>query len=141
MSRELIEKKLAQIGVLIGQLAGILARPFPEFHTDFLAVRAAERNFQLLADIAIDINNQIILEAGKETPDTYRQSFLFLGREKILPAALAETLAESAKLHNILVHEYDFEEDYEKFYESAKKFLPAYREYLSVIQKYITSDL
>lgn len=141
MSKELIEKKISQIQALIEQLAEILKRPFSEFHTDLLAVRAAERNFQLLADIAIDINNQIVLEAGKEIPDTYRQSFLGLGRESILSTVLAETLAESAKLRNILVHEYDFEEDYQKFYESAKKFLPAYREYLSVIQKYISSDL
>lgn len=140
MSKEFIEKKLDQIQVLIEQLAEILARPFSEFHINLLAVRAAERNFQLLADIAIDINNQIILEAGKETPDTYRQSFLGLGREKILPAALAETLGESAKLRNILVHEYDFEEDYKKFYDSAKKFLPAYGEYLIAIQKYISKD-
>lgn len=138
MSKELIEKKLDQIQALIEQLTGILTRPFSEFHTDLLAVRAAERNFQLLADIASDINGQIILERDKPTPDTYRQSFLYLGREKILPMALAETLAESAKLRNILVHEYDFEEDYQKFYESAKKFLPAYREYLGEIQKYIS---
>ena len=140
MSNELIEKKISQMQALIEQLAEILKRPFSEFHTDLLAVRAAERNFQLLADIAIDINNQIILEAGKETPDTYRQSFLCLGREKILPLALAETLAESAKLRNILVHEYDFEEDYQLFYESAKRFLPVYHEYLVVIQKYISNE-
>jgi len=43
-------------------------------------------------------------------------------------------------LSNILVHEYDFEEDYQKFYDSAKKFLPAYREYLVAIQKCIVRE-
>lgn len=138
MSKELIEKKLGQIQMLIEQLTGILATPFLEFHTDLLAVRAAERNFQLLADIASDINGQILLERDKQIPDTYRQSFLYLGRESIIPAGLAETLVESAKLRNILVHEYDFEEDYKKFYDSAKNFLPAYHEYLKAIQKYIS---
>lgn len=138
MSKELIEKKLGQIQALIEQLAGILARPFLEFHTDLLAVRAAERNFQLLADIACDINGQVLLERDKQIPDTYRQSFLYLGREGIIPAGLADTLVESAKLRNILVHEYDFEEDYQKFYDSAKNFLPAYREYLEAIHKYIS---
>lgn len=139
MSKELIEKKLDQIQTLIVQLADILARPFSEFVADLLAVRAAERNFQLLADIASDINGQILLEQGGQTPDSYRQAFLHLGRSNVLTSELAEMLAESAKLRNILVHEYDFEEDYEKFYNSAKKFLPAYREYLSAIQKYIAS--
>lgn len=138
MSKEFIEKKLSQIQILIERLAGILVRPFSEFHTDMLAVGAAERNFQLLADVASDINGQIILERGEQIPDTYRQSFSALGREGIISQELAEILAESAKLRNILVHEYDFEEDYKKFYDSAKNFLPAYREYLEAIQKYIS---
>ena len=124
--------------ILIDRLAGILARSFSEFCADLLAVGAAERNFQLLADIASDINGQILLERGKQISDTYRKSFLDLGREGILSTELAEILAQSAKLRNILVHEYDFEEDYQKFYESAKNFLPAYQEYLQAIQKYIT---
>ena len=138
MSKELIEKKLQQIQALIDQLAEIFTRPFSEFHTDLLAVRAAERNFQLLADIACDINGQILLERDKPTPDTYRQSFRDLAREGILPDPLAHILVASARLRNILVHEYDFEEDYQLFYESAKNFLPSYREYLSAIQKYIS---
>ncbi|MBI3421229.1 MAG: DUF86 domain-containing protein [Candidatus Sungbacteria bacterium] len=139
MSQEFIEKKLDQIRTLIEQLEEIFTRSFLEFQKDLLAVRAAERNFQLLADIASDISGQILLERGKQMPDTYRQSFLDLGREGILPAGLAETLAQSAKLRNILVHEYDFDEDYERFYASAKTFLPAYIEYLEVIQKTINA--
>ena len=138
MSKELIEKKLGQMQILIDRLAGILTRSFSEFCADLLAVGAAATNFQLLADIASDINGQILLERGKQIPDTYRQSFFDLARERLLSSELAKTLAESAKLRNILVHEYDFEEDYQKFYESAKKFLPTYREYLAAIQKYIS---
>ncbi|MFY9462943.1 MAG: HepT-like ribonuclease domain-containing protein [Candidatus Sungiibacteriota bacterium] len=63
-----------------------------------------------------------------------------MSREGILPDRLARTLLKSAKLRTILVHEYDFEEDYQKFYESAKKFLPAYHEYLDAIQKYISKE-
>ena len=138
MSKELIEKKLSQIQALIEQLTEILACPFSEFQTDLVAVRAAERNFQLLADIACDINGQILLERGKPIPDTYRQSFSDLAREGILSDSLARTLVESAKLRNILAHEYDFEEDYKLFYDSAKRFMPAYREYVRIIQNMIS---
>ena len=36
---------------------------------------------------------------------------------------------------NILVHEYDVEEDCKQFYESAKQILPAYREYVKAIHQ------
>ena len=138
MSKELIEKKLSQIRVLVEQLGEILARPFSEFQNDLLAIRAAERNFQLLTDIACDINGQILLEQGKEIPDSYRQSFSDLAKAGFLPKHITHDLIESAKLRNILVHEYDFEEDDERFYKSAKKFLPVYQKYLQAIQKYIS---
>jgi uncharacterized protein YutE (UPF0331/DUF86 family) len=57
----------------------------------------------------------------------------------VISKKLGDMLIEGARIRNILVHEYDFEEDYEKFYESVKRLLPAYREYVAVIHKYIIS--
>jgi uncharacterized protein YutE (UPF0331/DUF86 family) len=133
MPDELILKKLEQIEELLGELEKLLAAPFGEFQKDITKIRAAERNFQLIVDLAADINTQILLEREKKTPDTYRQSFLALAREGIVEDGVAEHLSQSAGLRNILVHEYDFEEDYKKFYESAKKFIAPYREYAKII--------
>lgn len=138
MSKELIEKKLEQIKILLKELAQLLEKPFDELTKDFMPIRAAERNFQLIVDLASDINTHILVERESSTPDTYKQSFNYLAREKVIEYALAEKLAASAQLRNILVHEYDFEEDYRKFYDSAKEFLPAYREYVEIIYKFIS---
>ena len=124
--------------MLLHELSELLSRPFGSFQDDTIAIRAAERDFQLIVDLASDINTHILVERGKPTPDTYRQSFSDLIREGILPKELAHPLIASAQVRNILVHEYDFEEDYNLFYESAKKFLPAYQEYLAALQKYIS---
>lgn len=99
--------------------------------------KCAERNFQLVVDLASDINTQLLVEKGKRTPDSYKQSFSDLAREGILPSELAEKLVDTAKMRNILVHEYDFEEDYKKFYTSAKNFIPHYHEYIKEILEYI----
>ena len=77
------------------------------------------------------------MERGKKTPDTYRQSFTDLEREDVLDGDLARKLTQSAMIRNILVHEYDFEEDYEKFYGSAKALIPTYREYIKTIAVFI----
>lgn len=132
MSKELILKKAEQLKGLLAELARLLEAP-GEFVDDLKAVRAAERNFELIVEIASDINTQILLDADKKTPDTYKQSFSELEKMGVLPAALAKRLVMSAKLRNVLVHEYDFEEDYERFYREAKAAIPAYREYLTVI--------
>jgi len=133
MPEEIIQKKLDQMKQLLRELNELFNKPRPEFLKDVVVVRAAERDFQLIVDLASDINTHILIERGKETPDTYRQSFIDIEREGILSTDLAQTLAASARLRNILVHEYDFEEDYERFYESVKQFIPAYQEYIKKI--------
>jgi uncharacterized protein YutE (UPF0331/DUF86 family) len=133
MSRELILKKIEQLKELLAELERLLETPLSKFFNDLKTVRAAERNFELIVEVASDINTQMLLDSGRKTPDTYKQSFVELKKAGVLSDALAKQLVSSAKLRNILVHEYDFEEDYEKFYTSAKEVLPAYREYITAI--------
>lgn len=140
MGSEIILKKLNQIENLLDDLGEILNNPFSEFRNNKLFVGTAERYFQLLVDAASDINVQILVDKGKGTPDTYRQSFFEVGRENVLPSSLADELAVSAQLRNILVHEYDFEEDYRKFYDEAKRFIPLFRSYCKAIHEYASSS-
>src|SRR3989344_2883372 len=137
MPNEVIAKKLEQIATLIEELTGFLDVPFREFGGDIRRVRSAERNFQLIVDTACDINTQILLERGGKTPDTYKQSFTHLEKEEILSSELTEKLTRSVSVRNILVHEYDFDEDYEKFFNAAKETLVTYKEYVKVIYEYV----
>lgn len=137
MQNEIVEKNLERLGLLAHELRQYLDVPFSEFSKDAMRISAAERKFQLIVDLASDVNTQLLVAAGKETPDTYRRSFTNLGRAGILPYECAEKLAESAGIRNILVHEYDFEEDYQKFYASAKEILPWYDVYIDAIRAHI----
>ncbi len=140
MSKDLILKKLEQMGGLITELKTLLEIPFAEFKNTFTNVRSAERNFQLIVELASDINAHIINEVGEETPDTYRQSFRQMADLKILKEELLKDFVKSSNLRNILVHEYDFDEDNFIFYKSAKQFVPLYEEYISSIKNYLTSN-
>lgn len=137
MPQEIIRKKLEQIGELLKELERLLAKPFFEFKKDSVIVRAAERNFQLLVDLASDINTQILVEHNQKTPDTYKESFSALENLGVLDRHISAKLIKSTYLRNILVHEYDFEEDYEKFYRSAKEYILYYYKYLKAILSYL----
>ena len=59
--------------------------------------------------------------------------------ERLLRVPLAEFMRDLTKVRNILVHEYDFEDGYEKFYHAAGAAIPAYREYGKTIYECIRS--
>ena len=133
MSLDVYLRKLEQILELLGELERLLEKPYSEFASDKIVCRAAERNFQLLVNLAVDINLYLIAERTGKTPDSYRQSFVDLARTGVLEHTLAETLGRSAQLRNILVHEYDFDIDVEMFHRSVREFLGPYRQYAQAI--------
>ena len=140
METEIILKKLKHIEEMLKELEHIFSSSFKEFANNKYAIGTAERYFQLVVDTASDINTQILIEKIRKTPDTYKQSFSYLARAKIITGGLAKNLVEGAKIRNILVHDYDFEEDYKLFYHSAKKLLPSFQEYLKAIIKYLGEE-
>jgi uncharacterized protein YutE (UPF0331/DUF86 family) len=137
MSHDLILKKLEQMRVLIAELKELFQLPFAEFKLKFTTVRSAERNFQLIVELASDINAHIITEMGAETPDTYRESFRRLCALKIIDEKSLSEYIKSSNLRNILTHEYDFDEDNFIFYKSAKGFIPLYESYIESIKKHL----
>ena len=140
MGIEIIYKKLEQMKVLLDELEMLLGKPFSATHLDMINIRAAEREFQLIVELASDINTTILIDKTGETPDSYRASFSNLAKLGIFKEQTLLKLVTSARLRNILVHEYDFDEDYQKFYESTKEFTPAYREYIEVILNFVSGD-
>lgn len=130
MASEVIVKKLEQLQQLVAQLGEMVHISFDEFRKNIVIIRAAERNFQLMVDIAAEVNTELLIERGKKIPDTYRESFNALADAGVLDTILVEKLVQSAKVRNILVHEYDFEEDYQKFYTAAQESIVVFQEYI-----------
>lgn len=139
MLNDIIQKKLEQMSLLLGELQELLGVPFIEFKSTFRNIRSAERNFQLIVELASDINTQIIADLGAQTPDTYKESFKRMASLKILKEELLPDFIKSSNLRNILIHEYDFDEDNFIFYTSAKGFIPLYEQYIDLIKRYLVS--
>lgn len=86
-------------------------RPLTELGPDALGsdpIRraAAERFVQVLIDQAGDINAHVALACLGSAPTTTAASFLMAAEAGALPPELAQRLAPSAGLRNLLVHRY-----------------------------------
>lgn len=139
MLNDLIQKKLEQIAILLKELKELTILSFPEFKSTFKNIRSAERNFQLIVELASDINAQIVTDLSAQTPDTYKESFRKMSELKVLPETSLANFIKSSNLRNILIHEYDFDEDNFIFYTSIQGFIPLYEEYMHSIKTYLAS--
>ena len=134
MGNEIIEKKSEQIHSFIRELKEWTDVDFEVFDKTVTLVRSSERNLELLVELASDINNSIILQKQGKTPDSYKDSFQWLNKLGIIEESLCKKLIDSVSLRNGLVHEYDFELNNRKFYDSIKNdFISAYTEYLKAV--------
>lgn len=67
---------------------------------------AAVLNVIRACDTAIDLANMVIRARRLGIPSTTRESFLILGREKLIDQTLARRLAKMVGFRNLAVHQY-----------------------------------
>ena len=67
---------------------------------------AAERLIQVVVDLAVDINGHVVTSVTAAAPHTGHDSFLAMSGVGAISEDLAERLAPSAGLRNVLVHRY-----------------------------------
>jgi uncharacterized protein YutE (UPF0331/DUF86 family) len=69
--------------------------------------RFVERTLHILIEACIDVAQHIISDEGFREPSTYRDSFVVLAEEKIIPADLLSRLEQMAAFRNLIVHYYE----------------------------------
>ncbi len=130
----ILRQKAHLATVLLRELTEWSSADFAEFNRTTTLVRSCERNLELLVELASDINAAIVLDKQNKTPDSHKDSFLWLNKLGFISENLCDKLLDSVKLRNGLAHEYEFELNNRKFYDSIKNdFIPAYTEYLKKI--------
>ena len=107
VDRALVRRKLAAMSRNLGDLAPVEGLSLAEYVTDRLRRKAVERLLQEVVDTAVDVNLHLLRTLQVQLPGDYYTSFLEVGRQNIIAADLAKTLAPAAGLRNRLVHEYD----------------------------------
>ena len=98
-----------------------------------------ERLLELIIQSAIDINKHIVRKGLRlKFPSESKESFILLFQNNILSKELAQNLADSAGLRNVLAHQY-LEINDTIVYESIAKALTQYPRYLQQITTYLDS--
>ncbi len=86
---------------------------------------------------AIDIANHLIAERSLKRPSTYRESFLILSEEGVIPSDLASEMSELAGFRNVLVHLY-WGLDLEAVHGMLKAKLSVVKEFERVVKKLVS---
>ena len=107
-------------------------------HDPFL-IAAAERQFQVAIQAALDIGSMLLAEHGESPPQTYGEIFDSLASAGILPADLARRLAPMARFRNVLVHLY-LEVDPNRLYDYIHTQLDDLERFVQHIAHYLGED-
>lgn len=135
-NKELLLRKLAEILKQLDHLTQLTKLKENELASNESQFYFAERVMERLIGAAIDINMHLVSDLAGEVPENYFDSFIALGKLKILPLPFAKKIALSASLRNILVHEYQ-QLDFTKFYEALTIAQHDYMKYAKRIQKFL----
>lgn len=107
LDQAVIRRKLQAIVQNLQHLQQVQEMGFAAYRVSLFEKKAAERWLQELIEAAIDANVHILSGLGLGVPEDNYETFIAIGKRKIIPEELAGRLAPAAGLRNRLVHEYD----------------------------------
>lgn len=135
VDRDTVRRLSEELEKRLRRLAKLAAVTEDEYLADEALQDRVERNLEVATQCAIDMGQHILASLGSPTPDTYREVFLFLAKERVIPAELAERLAAMAQFRNVLVHGY-VAIDHRLVYRSLQK-IDDLREFVSHVFRYM----
>jgi uncharacterized protein YutE (UPF0331/DUF86 family) len=104
--REVVGRRLRALDDALADLEILRDVSVDRLRAEPLTRAAAERLLQVVVDLAIDVNAHLVVTALGRAPATGRESFTLLVDVGAIDQELADRLAPSAGLRNVLVHRY-----------------------------------
>lgn len=136
LDADLVLVKLRHMRALLDDLDGVPAVSATDLQRDRMLRHALERILTSLVELAAGINAHLAAATLGSGAATYRESFQLAVRVGALPVELAERLAPSAGLRNVLVHEY-VAVDLEQVVAAVALSRTAYRSYLHAVADWV----
>ena len=133
---EIVQKRLEKLDQYVGLLKKLSKQPLNRFISDPFVRGNVERYLQLAIQVCLDIGNHILADIKSKAPEEFRDIFILLGENKIIPDEFAKKIAPMAGLRNILVHDY-LEVDSNKIYDILQKDLSDFREFAKYVSIYV----
>lgn len=138
LNKIFIQRKIKLIQEDLEKITPLAQMPLDNLAQNAVEFAAAERFLERIITRAVDINRHIIAElgSGNEQVRQYENSFLYLSNIGVYPQEFAQTIAPSAGLRNVLVHEYDDVEQ-KLLYDSLHKALTQYAQYCRFLLEFL----
>lgn len=99
----------------------------------------AERSFEVLTQIMLDICTHIVASSDISPPTSYADCMFKLGELKVFDTAAAKRFSDIVKMRNIIVHQYD-SINYQILYEGLKVLLIDFKEFKEKILTWIENN-
>lgn len=134
---QVIIKKVKLINIDLQHLKKFKNISYKEYLKDDIRMAAIERILERITGRIIGINYHILKEEYELIPEDYYNSFVEIGKNKVVSTKLANEMANSAGLRNALAHEYE-KIDNKMVYYSIKIALKKVPQYLKDILDFIS---
>ncbi len=131
-----IEKALETISVNLKELRNATDIDWSVYQSDIRSRRFVERTLHVVIEACLDIAHHIISSEGMREPGTYREAFVVLSENGIIPEPDLKNFEKIAMFRNLLVHYYEKVDD-EIVFAIFKNRLDDFERFLKYILKYL----
>lgn len=107
IDKQLIERKIKLIENDLAGLKKYQDISLKEYLKNYETQLVVERLLEKITGRLIDLNYHLLKEEFKYLPEDYYDSFVEIGKRKVVTPEFAGEIAKSAGLRNALAHEYD----------------------------------
>lgn len=138
-SKPTILQLINKLEEYLNQLKELQKYSFEEFKEDWKIYQLADHSLHLAIECLIDLGKTLIIEKKLKKPQTYKEIFDILNKNKIISSVLTEELRDLVEFRNRLIHEYLFL-DLEDIYETYQNKLTVFRNFLAVVRKILKEN-
>jgi uncharacterized protein YutE (UPF0331/DUF86 family) len=132
---DVVQRRLADVRDALTHLEELGPLTARELADDWRLQAVVERVLTVMVEAAVKCNGHVVTSTLGRAPADYRSSFLDVADAGAIEQALAERLAPSAGLRNVLVHGYD-EVDHEQLVRGAELALEHYPAYVRAVAEF-----
>ena len=132
-----LERKISLLREYVDKMAPYAELDSSELIRNEEKRAAMERWFQLMVDEAVDINTALAYQLSGKVSESYKSTFYELVTLNILEKSFAEKIAESVKVRNQMIHDYE-RIQHSELIERMKSFFEPYKTYTRIlIEKFL----
>jgi uncharacterized protein YutE (UPF0331/DUF86 family) len=136
LDKESLQSKIARIRKNLKELKKLGELPYDEYTEDILHTATAERLLQISIEAMLDIGSHIIAEESFGEPLEYRDVFVLLVKNGILPKEKETAFLKLAGLRNRIVHVYE-DIDHKQIHRFLQGNLGDFEDFIDAVSAYL----